>query len=172
MTMGNKNSKGQEGFSLVELLIVAAILLIIAAFAVPNYMRSKMAANQSSAVGSLRSINTACVSYSTTYSQFPTALTDLAPPDPGHGNGNGQGAQADPPSSTSADLIDSVLAAGIKSGYIFTYTAGASNQSYTITATPITPATTGQNMYFTDQSGLIRVDTSGAGATAASTPVG
>lgn len=164
--------KKQKGFSLIELLIVVAILLIIAAFAIPNFMRSKMAANQTSAVGSLRTINTACVTYSTTYSQFPTALTDLAPPDPGHGLGGGGGAAADPASSTAADLIDSVLAAGIKSGYIFTYTAGTSNQSYTITASPITPATTGQNMYFTDQSGVIRVDTSGAGATADSTPVG
>jgi hypothetical protein len=69
-------------------------------------------------------------------------------------------------------LIDAVLAAGEKSGYIFVYTPGEANQSYTITATPITPATTGQNMYFSDQSGVIRVDTSGAGATATSTPIG
>ena len=162
----------QRGFSLIELLVVVAILLIIAAFAIPNFMRSKISANQASAVGSLRSINTACISYSSVYSQFPTALTDLQPPDPGHGHGRGLGSAADPPSSTAADLIDSVLAAGIKSGYIFTYTAGDSNQSYTITATPITAATSGQNMYFTDQSGVIRVDTSGAGATAGSTPIG
>ena len=162
----------QKGFSLIELLIVVAILLIIAAFAIPNFMRSKISANQASAVGSLRTLNDACVSYSTTYSQFPTALTDLGPPDPGHGHGHGSGSAPDPPSSTSADLIDSVLAAGIKSGYIFTYTVGASNQSYAITATPITLATTGQNAYFTDQSGVIRVDTSGSTATADSTPVG
>jgi hypothetical protein len=71
-----------------------------------------------------------------------------------------------------ADLIDSVLAGGTKSGYTFSYTAGASNQSYSITATPITAATTGQNMYYTDQTGVIRVDTSGAGASASSTPIG
>jgi hypothetical protein len=69
-------------------------------------------------------------------------------------------------------LIDSVLAAGTKSGYTFAYTAGAANQSYSITATPITVGQTGQNMYFTDQSGVIRVDTSGAGASATSTPLG
>jgi hypothetical protein len=50
--------------------------------------------------------------------------------------------------------------------------AGGSNQSYTITATPITAATTGQSMYFTDQSGVIRVNTTGSGATVASTPIG
>jgi hypothetical protein len=76
------------------------------------------------------------------------------------------------PSATSADLIDATLAAGQKSGYTFVYTPGTDNQSYAITATPITAATTGQNMYFTDQSGVIRVDTSGAGTTAASTPIG
>jgi hypothetical protein len=69
-------------------------------------------------------------------------------------------------------LIDSVLSAGTKSGYTFKYTAGNANQSYTITATPITAATTGQSMYFTDQSGVIRVDTSGSGASATSTPIG
>jgi hypothetical protein len=69
-------------------------------------------------------------------------------------------------------LIDSVLSAGTKSGYVFAFGAGSSNQSYTITATPITAATTGQNMYFTDQSGVIRVDTSGTGAGASSTPIG
>jgi hypothetical protein len=69
-------------------------------------------------------------------------------------------------------LVDSVLAGGTKSGYVFAFTAGTSNQSYSITATPITAATTGQNMYYTDQSGVIRVDTSGAGATVTSTPIG
>jgi len=159
----------QKGFSLIELLIVVAIILIIAAFAVPSFLRSKMAANQASAVGSLRTLNTACIGYSTNYGQFPEALTNLGPMDSGDpGQGHGQAA----PSSTSADMIDSVLAGGTKSGYTFVYTAGTSNQSYTITATPITLATTGQNMYFTDQSGVIRVDTSGSGASASSTPIG
>jgi type IV pilus assembly protein PilA len=151
----------QKGFSLIELLIVVAIILVIAAIAVPNFLHSKIAANQASAIGSMRSLNTACVSYNTTYGQFPAALTDLGPV--------GSGVT---PTSTSADLIDSVLAAGIKSGYSFVYTAGTSDQSYTLTATPIAAAASGQNMYFTDQSGVIRVDTSGGGATAASTPIG
>jgi len=178
----------QEGFSLVELLVVVAIILIIAVFAIPNLLRSKISANQASAVGSLRTINTACIAYSTTYSQFPAALGDLGPiasssgTGNGHGNGNGNngngngnggnGQGQSSPSSTSADLIDAVLASGVKSGYIFSYMAGTSNQSYTVTATPITPATSGQNMYFTDQSGVIRQDTSGSGATATSTPIG
>jgi type IV pilus assembly protein PilA len=151
----------QKGFSLIELLIVVAIILIIAAIAIPNLLRSKIAANQASAVGSLRTLNTSCIAYSTSYGTFPAALTNMGPV-----------ASGSTASSTSADLIDSVLSAGVKSGYTFVFTPGASNQSYTITATPITAATTGQNMYFTDQSGVIRVDTSGAGASAASTPIG
>jgi type IV pilus assembly protein PilA len=151
----------QKGFSLIELLIVVAIILIIAAIAIPNLLRSKIAANQASAVGSLRTLNTSCIAYSTSYGSFPAALTNLGPITSGG-----------TASSTSADLIDSVLSAGTKSGYTFQYKAGASNQSYTITATPISAATTGQNMYFTDQSGVIRSDTSGTGASNASTPIG
>ena len=159
--MRNITRNKEKGFSLIELLIVVAIILIIAAIAIPNLLRSKIAANQASAVGSLRTLNTACIAYSTSYGQFPGALASLGPM-----------ASGGTASSASADLVDSVLAGGSKSGYVFAFGAGASNQSYTITATPITAATTGQNMYFTDQSGVIRVDTSGSGATAASTPIG
>ena len=150
-----------KGFSLIELLIVVAIIMIIAAFAIPALLRSKIAANQSSAVGSLRSLNTSCTAYSTSYGTYPAALGNLGPV--------GSGGTA---SSTSADLVDIVLASGVKSGYTFIYTAGTDNQSYTLTATPISQGNTGQNMYFTDQSGVIRVDTSGSGASALSTPIG
>jgi type IV pilus assembly protein PilA len=151
----------QKGFSLIELLIVVAIILIIAAIAIPNLLRSKIAANQASAVGSLRTINTACIAFSTSYGQFPSALTNLGP--------IGSSGTA---SSTSADLIDSVLSAGSKSGYNFTYSAATPFQSYSIIAKPITAATTGQNSYYTDQSGVIRFDTSGGTPSASSTPIG
>src|SRR5665213_4246694 len=99
--------KQQKGFSLIELLIVVAIILIIAAIAIPNLLRSKMAANEASAVGSLRALNTACLEYSTTYGGYPHLLSNMGP--------------ATPATSTSAELIDSVLATSTKTGYLFVY---------------------------------------------------
>ena len=152
----------QKGFSLIELLIVVAIILIIAAIAIPNLLRSKMAANEASAVATLRTLNTSAVAYSTTYGAYPTNLTDLGP--------------SSTPTSTSADLIDSVLAKdpATKSGYTFNWTGTASNgviSSYTLTAKPLTQGVTGQRGFFTDQSGVMRADTTGT-ATASSTPLG
>src|ERR1700719_512397 len=146
----------QKGFSLVELLIVVAIILIIAAIAIPNLLRSKMAANEASAVGSLRTINTSAVAFSTTYGNYPTVLKDMGP--------------STAPTSTAADLIDSVLANSSKSGYTFSYASTTPYLSYTLNGGPTNPGVTGQRYFYTDQTGVIRADTSSA-ATSASTPI-
>jgi prepilin-type N-terminal cleavage/methylation domain-containing protein len=140
-----------KGFSLIELLIVVAIILIIAAIAIPSFLRSRVAANQASAVASLRTLNTAEVSYALTFNTgYTVDMSSLAPPVPADG----------PPTASAAGLIDSILATGFKSGYSFTYTPGPSDSagainSYAINGAPVS-VNTGSNYYYTDQSGVIR----------------
>jgi type IV pilus assembly protein PilA len=149
----------QKGFSLIELLIVVAIILIIAAIAIPNLLRSRMAANEASAVGSLRTINTAEVTYSTTYPSIGfAALASL-----------GGVAPCTNAISTAACLIDDVLssAAAIKSGYSFVATAagGPPAVTYTSIAKPVAVGQSGQRAFCSDQSGVIRYNATGGGCT-------
>jgi prepilin-type N-terminal cleavage/methylation domain-containing protein len=153
----------QKGFSLIELLIVVAIILIIAAIAIPNLLRSRIAANEASAVGSLRTINTAEVTFASTYpaNGFAIDLAQLC----------GTGTSA---SSANGLLLDSVLGcstasssggACIKSGYSFvvsggTYTAGTPVATYISTAAPVTVDQTGKRYFFSDASGVIRYNAS------------
>jgi prepilin-type N-terminal cleavage/methylation domain-containing protein len=136
--------KGQKGFSLIELLIVVAIILIIAAIAIPNLIRSRMSANEASAVASLRAINTGEVTYNTTYPGTFAALSSLGP----------DSSVCTNPSSTTACLIDNVLAnatsaATAKSGYMFNVNANAA--SYTTEAEPADPTSTGTRGFCSDQ---------------------
>ena len=153
-----------RGFSLIELLIVMAVIMVIAAIAIPNFLRSRVAANQASAVGSLRSLNTAEATYSTTYGTgFSTTLGYLGPP--------ASGAQTD---QAHAGILDDVLSgqdgagsgamSSTKSGYQFTYSPGMAFNgiisSYTVIADPISRGYTGDNSYFMDESGVVRQNTS------------
>ena len=156
--------KKQKGFSLIELLIVVAIILIIAAIAIPNLLRSRMAANEASAVGSLRTINTSEVTYASTYGVgYAKDLATLASPASG----------ACTASSTQACLIDSVLGSGTKSGYTFDANAGAGTppESYTAHGNTVTVGITGQRSFFSDESGVIRFNTTGAKASVADNPI-
>jgi type IV pilus assembly protein PilA len=151
----------QKGFSLIELLIVVMIILIIAAIAVPNLLRSRMAANEASAVASLRSINTSQVVYQSTYGpSFATKLADLS-----DGGTASNCALPNTPTSTAACLIDATLASGTKSGYTFPYTpvtGGAIVTGYSVNANPTTSGTSGQRHFFTDDTNLIRVNPAAA----------
>jgi prepilin-type N-terminal cleavage/methylation domain-containing protein len=160
----------KKGFSLIELLVVMAIIMVLGAIGLPNMLRSIMLANETSAVQSLRTLNEAAIVYTSNYGGYPTTLTQMGPSSTPAATG---GTIAYP---GAADLIDSRLVTGIKSGYTFNWVPGPTDAlnhtvSYTITATPIYPGVSGQRTFYTDTTGIIRSEISTT-ATASSSPIG
>jgi type IV pilus assembly protein PilA len=144
-----KSMRKQKGFSLIELLIVVAIILIIAAIAIPNLLRARIAANESSAVASVRTINTAMISYNSSYPTVGFAANLLT---------LGGTCNSAVPTSAGACLIDSTLAGGTKSGYTFTASAsGTPAGAYQAWANPVAPNSTGVRSFCSVQDAVVRV---------------
>jgi prepilin-type N-terminal cleavage/methylation domain-containing protein len=149
----------ERGFSLIEILIVVAIILIIVAIAIPSFMNSKIAANEASAVYSIRTINTAQVTYQTTYPTvgYASTLNSLA--------ASTSGSDA---SSTNAGILDWVLGCTSttcpKSGYNFQLAnvSGTPVSTYSVWGTPISVGTTGYRSFCSDNMNPVTYDPTGA----------
>jgi len=147
--------KMQKGFSLIELLIVVGIILIIAAISIPALTRARVAADESSAVGSLRTINSAEISYNAAYpaTGFSTSLATLGGP-----------LGTCTPSTATGCFIDSVLSSGSKSGYLFAVgngscTAGSPQVCYSVVASPQFASYTGAKYFCSFEDGVVRYNT-------------
>ncbi len=149
--------RSQSGFSLIELLIVVAIILVIAAIAIPNLMRSRIAANEASAVNSLRTLTTAENTYYTTYPTFGFAC-----------NLKSLGGGKNPPDNTAAGIIDDSLSSGIKAGYTFTNglctVQGNLTTGFQYSASPIAPGQSGVRYFCVDTTAILRFSSTGVAA--------
>jgi len=136
----------QEGFTLIEVMIVVAIIAIIASMAIPSILNARKASNEASATSALRTLTTANNQYRTRFQSYAAALTNLSAS--GH--------------------LDDVVASGTKSGYTFTYAGG--QDTWTTNADPTAAGSSGDRGFFVDTSGVIRFVASGA-ASATSAPI-
>lgn len=129
--------RSKKGFTLVEIMIVVAIIALLAAIAIPNLLRARHNANEAAAISALHTLSTAMESFraAQTPPAYPTNFATLS--------------GANPP------YIDGTLASGTKQGYLYTYTSGTN--TYGVQATPQTPNVTGTRVFFVNESGVIRL---------------
>jgi type IV pilus assembly protein PilA len=159
-TLRRTHRQRESGFTLIELLIVMSIMLIIMAFAVPQMLKVKKTADETSAIQTLRTIGSSEQSYNSTYGGYACPLSAL-----------GGDPKSGAPSAQAAQLLDPQLAiAGQKSGYTFTVTCGSkvtiNNQdvynSYELTGVPQSIGNTGDRGFCSDDNSIIKYDPTGA----------
>jgi len=135
-------ARSGRGFSLIELLIVIAIILIIITMAVPKYQQTMRFTRETAAVKAIQTIHQMEVQYQSQYGRYATSLAELGPP------------QSGAPSPAAADLIPGELAAGVKQGYKFSVTG--TQGGYVVNAAPVNYPTDGSKTFYSDQSMVIR----------------
>jgi prepilin-type N-terminal cleavage/methylation domain len=137
-----KNRPNEGGFSLIELLIVIAIILIILAIALPKLNQARMNAQETAAISQIETLHKAETMYYSQFGRYATSLAELGPPS---GGGN--------MSPTSADLIPATLSAGENTGYVFT--VQGTPTGYAVTAVPKAFGSSGRRTFFSDQTLVI-----------------